>query len=63
MQANNTRKTRMLTFRGETHSLREWSRILGIKAETLFYRLKRLPIEEAFTLPLQNPVKNLKYAV
>lgn len=63
VQANNTRQTRFITFRGETHSLHEWSRVLGIKVETLFYRLKRLSVEEAFTLPLQNPVKNLKYVV
>lgn len=60
-QANNTRSVRFIEFRGESHSLHEWSRILGIRTETLFYRLKRLPPEVAFTMPIQNPLDNLMY--
>lgn len=60
-QANNTRRVRLIEFRGESHSLHEWSRILGIRAETLFYRLKRLPLEVAFTMPIQNTLDNLMY--
>jgi len=63
-QANNTRKVRFIEYNGETHSLHEWSRILGIKVETLFYRLKHLSPEEAFTLPKQVlPGQPLKQAV
>ena len=60
-QASNTRKARHITFRGETYTLNEWARRLGIDAVTLFNRLKRLPPEEAFTLPVQDPRLNLKY--
>ena len=60
-QANNTRKVRIIEFRGEKHSLHEWSRIMNIEACTLFYRLKRLNVEDAFLTPLQDPRLNLKH--
>lgn len=40
-QANNTRKTRFLTYNGETHSVSEWARIMGIKQSTLSMRLNK----------------------
>lgn len=40
-QANNTRKTRFLTHNGETHSVSEWARILGINQSTLNMRLNK----------------------
>jgi len=63
-QASNTRKSRHITFRGETHTLNEWARRLGFDAVTLFNRLKHLTPEEAFTLPKQAfPGQPLKQAV
>lgn len=40
-QANNTRRNRLLTYKGETHSVSEWGRILGIKQSTLNMRLNK----------------------
>lgn len=43
-QANNRgirSDTTVLTWNGETHSLMEWSKILGIKYKTLFERKRR----------------------
>ena len=40
-QANNTRKTRLVTYNGETHSVSEWARILNIKQSTLSMRLNK----------------------
>lgn len=39
-QANNTRKNRYISYGGETHTISEWSRILGVNYNTLFYRVK-----------------------
>ena len=51
-QANNTRKTRFLTYKGETHSVTEWGRILGIKQSTLNMRLNKYKwsIEKALSI-------------
>lgn len=38
-QQNNTRQNHFVTYGGETHSVAEWSRILGINHETLRYRV------------------------
>lgn len=40
-QANNTRKNHFITYRGETHSLSEWARMLDIKQSTLSMRINR----------------------
>ena len=49
-QSQNTSKTRMLTFNGETHCLREWARRLGITHRTLSARLaKGWPHEKVFS--------------
>lgn len=49
-QRQNTRKTRLLTYNGETHGLREWARRLGISHCTLRSRLaKGWPIEKVFS--------------
>lgn len=40
-QANNTRKVRLITYNGETHSVCEWSRILNIKQSTLNMRINK----------------------
>lgn len=39
-QNNNRRNLHLLTFNGETKTLTEWSNITGIKAPTLYMRLK-----------------------
>lgn len=38
-QQNNTRRNHMVTYNGETHSIAQWSRILGVNHETLRYRV------------------------
>jgi hypothetical protein len=40
-QANNTRRTRFIEFNGETHSVSEWGRRLGINQSTLNMRLNK----------------------
>lgn len=49
-QARNTRKNRHITYDGETHTLAEWSEILGVSPSTLCYRLKHYPVEISFTM-------------
>ena len=38
-QANNTRKNVYIEFKGEVHTIKEWSRITGIKYNTLYSRI------------------------
>lgn len=49
-QANNTRTNRFIEYRGEMHTIAEWSRILGIPYTTILTRLNRdgKNAEEAF---------------
>jgi len=49
-QMENTKRTRLVTMNGETHSLKEWSRILGIPYNTLSNRINRsgMTPEQAF---------------
>lgn len=49
-QANNTSANKRITFQGETKTLSLWAESLGIKANTLLYRLRRgWTVERAFT--------------
>ena len=50
-QCNNTRRNHRITFRGETHTIAEWSRIVGIKYDTLERRINAhgWSIERALT--------------
>lgn len=50
-QSNNTRKNRNLTYNGETHSVSEWARILGVNQSTLNMRLNKYnwSVEDALT--------------
>ena len=52
VQNNNTRQNHFITYNGETHTLKEWSDILGINYKTLKSRidLYRWSVEEAFTI-------------
>lgn len=44
----------LVTFRGETRNMLEWSRVTGIKHSTIQYRLKAgWTVEDALTLPNQ----------
>lgn len=49
-QANNRRTNRRITFNGETRTLTEWARHLGINRRTLFSRFgKGWPLQRALT--------------
>ena len=50
-QSQKTCRIRLLTFNGETHSLAEWARRIGVKAHTLTMRLNAYgwPIEKALS--------------
>ena len=41
LQGENTRKAKQITHNGETHSLREWGKILGIPKSTIQARYQR----------------------
>lgn len=38
-QANNTSRNRYISYGGETHSVAEWARILGVKYRIMLYRI------------------------
>jgi len=42
-----------LTYQGETHTLSDWARMLGIKTNTLAYRVANWTLERALTAPVQ----------
>ena len=50
-QCNNTRRNHLITFQGETRTIAEWARIVGMKADTLERRINRMgwPVEKALT--------------
>jgi hypothetical protein len=52
VQGVNKKSTVWITWNGETHTLSEWSKILGIKESTLSWRCRHWTIEKAFTEPL-----------
>lgn len=53
-QANNMSSNKLLTFKGKTQTLANWSFELGIKSNTLAYRLLRgWSIDRAFTQAVQ----------
>ena len=52
-QANNTRKNHYVTYKGETHTISEWSEIIGISKQTLCSRINNWSIERALTTPVQ----------
>lgn len=54
VQARNTSTNRLITFNNETRCLVEWSEYTGLKAPTIWRRLKAgWSIERALTSPLQ----------
>lgn len=52
-QANNQRKTHLLTFQGKTQSLTAWAEELGLVPSTLQYRLNQggMSVEQALSTP------------
>lgn len=50
-QSQNSRKSRMLSYNGETLCLLDWAKRLGITHSTLRVRLEQWPIEKALTAP------------
>lgn len=54
-QANNKTVNINLTFKGETHTAAEWSKILGIKSSTIRKRLKMgWNSEDALSVPVED---------
>ena len=49
-QGNNKNNNRMLEFRGDVRTLANWAKMIGVKQNTLFYRIKRgMPVERALS--------------
>lgn len=45
-QANNRRSNRLITYKGQTRTMTQWSRIINVKVATIWYRLEHeWPIE------------------
>ena len=54
----NKRSNNIITYKGETHCLTDWSKILGIADSTLQRRLTSgWSVEDAFTKPIQRHKK------
>ena len=52
-QANNRRNCLAISWRGETHTVAEWSKIVGIPRSVLYRRVKEgWPVERALTEPV-----------
>jgi len=51
----NLHNSKPITFNGETHSIKEWSDIIGINYDTLYKRLTRgWSIYDTFSTPVGN---------
>lgn len=55
-QASNRSSNRVLTFNEESHTMKEWAEITGIRRLTIKYRIDNLnwPIEKALTTPMNS---------
>lgn len=52
-QGNNTSRNRWITHDGQTRTLAEWARVVGINYQTLFHRVNvGWPIDKALTRPV-----------
>lgn len=56
-QHSNTRRNRLITFRGETKHIAEWARQMGIHRSTLRLRLNNWPLEKAMTSPVNESMR------
>jgi len=53
MQANNTRRSRLLTYKGKTKTLKQWVDTTGIKMSTIQTRLRKgMSFKDAIEKPL-----------
>ena len=54
-QANNTRKSRYIEYKGERKTIRQWADETGINYQTLYSRIttKKWSIEKALTTPIK----------
>ena len=50
-QQNNTRRNKIFEYKGIKHSIKEWSRILGVNHETLRYRIQTGNFKDFESLP------------
>lgn len=58
IQNKNTRRNINITYNGKTHNVREWSKIIGISAFTLYDRLNRgWSVEKTLATPLKHQVQ------
>jgi hypothetical protein len=57
-QMGNTRKNRMLTYKGETKHASEWARLIGMKVGTMMARLRKGWSDEKI---IEMPVKHLTW--
>lgn len=52
-QNNNTSRNINITYNGETHNIKEWSKILGVSDKTLTGRIRRgWKLEDVITIPV-----------
>jgi hypothetical protein len=51
----------MITYNGETHSVTEWAKKLGMTRITLFKRLDKWSVEEAFKKPINIRKRNSRW--
>lgn len=57
-QMNNTRYNHVINWKDQTMNIEQWARYLGMKENTLVYRIKRgWSIDRAFTTPVKSKVK------
>ena len=63
-QNNNNCLNRIVTFKGETHTIGEWGDITGIGRDLLYERIvtRKVPIEKALTEPKETHRANLTQA-
>ena len=60
IQNKNTRRNINITYKGETHNVREWSSILNININTLYDRLRRgWSGEKTLSTPIKHQVRTL----
>lgn len=58
-QSNNRRSNRIVSWNGVTKTVTQWASELGIKVQTLGYRIRDAwPVEEAFTRPVRKYERN-----
>lgn len=49
-QANNRRSSRIITFDGKSHTVAEWSDLLGVPYPTLLWQFNNHPVENVFLM-------------